>query len=91
MTQLSSTVQLLSTTMHKNQAETKGELSDLKNHVSQLAASVSAFANESSRLLSKTIQIQEDVNALTLRSGKRLSANLWSKRTRTQDYPKKSK
>ncbi|CAM8919943.1 unnamed protein product [Rhodiola kirilowii] len=72
MMQLSSTVQLLSTTMHQNQAETKGELSDLKNHVSQLAASVSAFANESGRLLSRTIQIQEDVNALTLRSGKML-------------------
>ncbi|CAM8959891.1 unnamed protein product [Rhodiola kirilowii] len=72
MTQLSSTVQLLSATMHQSQAETKGELSDLKNHVSQLAASVSAFANESGRLLSQTIQIQEDVNALTLRSGKTL-------------------
>ncbi|CAM8953423.1 unnamed protein product [Rhodiola kirilowii] len=72
MTQLSSTVQLLSTTMHQNQAETKGELSDLKNHVSQLAASVSALAKESGRLLSQTIQMQEDVNALTLRSGKTL-------------------
>ncbi|CAM8966615.1 unnamed protein product [Rhodiola kirilowii] len=67
--QLSGTVQQLNTTMHQNQAETK----DLKNHISQLAASVSALANESGRLLSQTIQImQEDVNALTLRSGKTL-------------------
>ncbi|CAM8923174.1 unnamed protein product [Rhodiola kirilowii] len=67
--QLSSTVQQLNTTMHQNQAETK----DLKNHLSQLAASVSALANESGRLLSQTIQIvKEDVNALTLRSGKTL-------------------
>ncbi|CAM8921174.1 unnamed protein product [Rhodiola kirilowii] len=63
------TVQQLNTTMHQNQAETK----DLKNHISQLAASVSALANESGRLLSQTIQIvKEDVNALTLRSGKTL-------------------
>ncbi|CAM8960242.1 unnamed protein product [Rhodiola kirilowii] len=73
ITQLSSTVQQLSTTMHQNQAETKEELSDLKKHISQLAASESAHANESGRLLSQTIQImQEDVNALTLRSGKML-------------------
>ncbi|CAM8959527.1 unnamed protein product [Rhodiola kirilowii] len=71
--QLSGTVQQLSTTIHQNQAETKGELSDLKNHISQLAASMSALANEPGRLLSQTIQImQEDVNALTLRSGKTL-------------------
>ncbi|CAM8962741.1 unnamed protein product [Rhodiola kirilowii] len=70
--QLSGTVQQLSTTMHQNQAETKGELSDLKKHISQLAASVTAHANESGRLLSQTIQIMEDVNALTLRSGKTL-------------------
>ncbi|CAM9000092.1 unnamed protein product [Rhodiola kirilowii] len=73
ITQLSSTVQQLSTTMHQNQAETKEELSDLKKHISQLAASESAHANEFDRLLSQTIQImQEDVNALTLRSGKTL-------------------
>ncbi|CAM8959559.1 unnamed protein product [Rhodiola kirilowii] len=73
ITQLSSTVQQLSTTMHKNQAKTKEKLSDLKKHISQLAASESAHANESGRLLPQTIQImQEDVNALTLRSGKTL-------------------
>ncbi|CAM9000065.1 unnamed protein product [Rhodiola kirilowii] len=72
ITQLSGTVQQLSTTMHQNQAETKGELSDLKKHISQLAVSVTAHANESGRLLSQTIQIVEDVNALTLRSGKTL-------------------
>ncbi|CAM8934388.1 unnamed protein product [Rhodiola kirilowii] len=70
ITQLSGTVQQLSTTMHQNQGETKGELSDLKKHISQLAVSVTAHANESGRLLSQTIQIMEDVNALTLRSGK---------------------
>ncbi|CAM8972607.1 unnamed protein product [Rhodiola kirilowii] len=72
ITQLSGTVQQLSTTMHQNQAETKGELSDLKKHISQLAVSVTTHANESGRLLSQTIQIREDVNALTLRSGKTL-------------------
>ncbi|CAM8997185.1 unnamed protein product [Rhodiola kirilowii] len=72
ITQLSGTVQQLSTTMHQNQAETKGELSDLKKHISQLAVSVTAHANDSGRLLSQTIQIMEDVNALTLRSGKTL-------------------
>ncbi|CAM9000974.1 unnamed protein product [Rhodiola kirilowii] len=72
ITQLSGTVQELSTTMHQNQAETKEELSDLKKHISQLAVSVTAHANESGRLLSQTIQIMEDVNALTLRSGKTL-------------------
>ncbi|CAM8927904.1 unnamed protein product [Rhodiola kirilowii] len=67
--QLSGIVQQLNTTMHQNQAETK----DLKNQISQLAASVSALANESGRLISQTIQImQEDMNALTLRSGKTL-------------------
>ncbi|CAM8940425.1 unnamed protein product [Rhodiola kirilowii] len=70
--QLSGTVQQLSTTMHQNQAETKGELSDLKKDIYQLTASVTAHANESGRLLSQTIQIMEDVNALTLRSGKML-------------------
>ncbi|CAM8948156.1 unnamed protein product [Rhodiola kirilowii] len=72
ITQLSGTVQQLSTTMHQNQAETKGELSDLKKHISQLFVSVTAHANESGRLHSQTIQIIEDVNALTLRSGKTL-------------------
>ncbi|CAM8953813.1 unnamed protein product [Rhodiola kirilowii] len=72
MTQLSGTVQLLNITMHKNQAKTEKDLSDLKNHVSQLAASMTTLANESGRLLSQTIQVQEDVNALTLRSGKTL-------------------
>ncbi|CAM8886891.1 unnamed protein product [Rhodiola kirilowii] len=72
ITQLSGTVQQLSTTLHQNQAETKGELSDLKKHISQLAVSVTAHANESGRLLSQTIQIMEDLNALTLRSGKML-------------------
>ncbi|CAM8999789.1 unnamed protein product [Rhodiola kirilowii] len=43
-------------------------------HISQLAASDSAHANESGRLLLQTIQgIQKDVNALTLRSGKTLA------------------
>ncbi|CAM8965669.1 unnamed protein product [Rhodiola kirilowii] len=70
--QLSGTVQQLSTTMHQNQAETKGELSDLKKHISQLTASVTAHTNESGRQLSQTIQIMEDVNALTLKSGKTL-------------------
>ncbi|CAM8982224.1 unnamed protein product [Rhodiola kirilowii] len=73
--QLSGTVQHLGTTMHPFQAETKGELSNLKMHISQLAASDSAHANESGRLLLQTIQgIQEDVNALTLRSGKTLAS-----------------
>ncbi|CAM8899708.1 unnamed protein product [Rhodiola kirilowii] len=64
-----SLMQQLNTTMHQNKAETK----DLKNHISQLAASVSTLADESGRLLSQTIQIvKEDVNALTLRSGKTL-------------------
>ncbi|CAM8965200.1 unnamed protein product [Rhodiola kirilowii] len=75
ITQLSGTVQQLSTTMHQNQAETKGELSDLKKDISQLAASVTAHTNEYGRLLSQTIQIMEDVNALTLRSGKTLVVN----------------
>ncbi|CAM8993900.1 unnamed protein product [Rhodiola kirilowii] len=64
----------LSTTMHQNQAETKGELSNLKKDISQLTASITAHANESGRLLSQTIQIMEDVNALTLRSGKTLAS-----------------
>ncbi|CAM8972121.1 unnamed protein product [Rhodiola kirilowii] len=73
--QLSGTVQHLGTTMHQFQAETKRELSDLKMHISQLAASDSAHANESERLLLQTIQgLQEDVNALTLRSGKTLAS-----------------
>ncbi|CAM8966793.1 unnamed protein product [Rhodiola kirilowii] len=73
MMQLSGTVQQLNTTMHQNQAETKGELSDLKKHISQLTASVSALTNEPGRLLSQTIQnTQENVNAVTLRSGKTL-------------------
>ncbi|CAM8896283.1 unnamed protein product [Rhodiola kirilowii] len=76
ITQLSGTVQQLSTTMHQNQAETKGELSNLKKDISQLTASITAHANESGRLLSQTIQIMEDVNALTLRSGKTLARNL---------------
>ncbi|CAM8962750.1 unnamed protein product [Rhodiola kirilowii] len=73
MMQLSGTVQQLNTTIHQNQAETKGELSDLKKHISQLAAPVSALTNEPGRLLSQTIQNpQENLNAVTLRSGKML-------------------
>ncbi|CAM8963073.1 unnamed protein product [Rhodiola kirilowii] len=73
MMQLSGTVQQLNTTMHQNQAEIRGELSDLKKHISQLAASVSALTNDPGRLLSQTIQNpQENVNDMTLRSGKML-------------------
>ncbi|CAM8880301.1 unnamed protein product [Rhodiola kirilowii] len=73
MLQLTSTVQQLNTTMHQNQTETKKELSDLKEHISQLAASVSALSSEPGKLLSQTIQgSQENMNTVTLRSGKTL-------------------
>ncbi|CAM8960103.1 unnamed protein product [Rhodiola kirilowii] len=71
--QLSGTVQQLRTTMHQNQAETKGELSDLKKHISQLAASMSTLINEPGGPPSQTIQNpEENVSAVTLRSGKKL-------------------
>ncbi|CAM8901295.1 unnamed protein product [Rhodiola kirilowii] len=73
MLQLTSTVQQLNTTMHKNQTETKKELPDLKEHISQLAASVFALSSEPGKLLSQTIQgSQENMNTVTLRSGKTL-------------------
>ncbi|CAM8885249.1 unnamed protein product [Rhodiola kirilowii] len=73
MIQLLGTVQQLNATIHQNQAETKGELSDLKKHISQLAASISALTNEPGILLSQTTQNpQENVNVVTLRSGKTL-------------------
>ncbi|CAM8884620.1 unnamed protein product [Rhodiola kirilowii] len=71
MLQLTGTVQQLNTTMHRNQIETKEELSDLKKHIAQLAASVSALPSNPGELLSQTIQSpQENMNAVTLRSGK---------------------
>ncbi|CAM8934400.1 unnamed protein product [Rhodiola kirilowii] len=71
MLQLTGTVQQLNTTMHRNQIETKEELSDLKKHIAQLAASVSALPSKPGKLLSQTIQSsQENMNAVTLRSGK---------------------
>ncbi|CAM8986419.1 unnamed protein product [Rhodiola kirilowii] len=71
MLQLTGTVQQLNTTMHRNQIETKEELSDLKKHIAQLAASVSALPSKPGKLLSQTIQSsQENMNVVTLRSGK---------------------
>ncbi|CAM8998249.1 unnamed protein product [Rhodiola kirilowii] len=72
MLQLTGTVQQLNTTMHQNQIETKEELSDLKKHIAQLAASVSTLPNNKpGKLLSEAIQSsQENMNVVTLRSGK---------------------
>ncbi|CAM8895161.1 unnamed protein product [Rhodiola kirilowii] len=73
MLQLTSTCAVVNTTMHQNQTETKKELSDLKEHISQLVASVSALSSEPGKLLSQTIQgSQENMNTVTLRSGKTL-------------------
>ncbi|CAM8905496.1 unnamed protein product [Rhodiola kirilowii] len=71
--QLSGTVQQLRTTMHQNHAKTKGKLSDLKKHISQLAASMSTLINEPGRPPSQTIQNpEENVSVVTPRSGKEL-------------------
>ncbi|CAM8986828.1 unnamed protein product [Rhodiola kirilowii] len=71
--QLSGTVQQLSTTVHQNQAKNDGAIADLKKHMSQLATAMSALINEPGRLPSQTVQNpKENVNAVTLRSGKKL-------------------
>ncbi|CAM8950790.1 unnamed protein product [Rhodiola kirilowii] len=70
---LAGSINQLGTSLHQHQEKTDGAISELTKQISQLATSVSTLANESGRLLSQTIQImQENVNALTLRSGKML-------------------
>ncbi|CAM8892802.1 unnamed protein product [Rhodiola kirilowii] len=67
------TVQQLSTTVHQNQAKNDEAIADLKKHMSQLAIAMSALINEPGRLPSQTVQNpKENVNAVTLRSGKKL-------------------
>ncbi|CAM8907992.1 unnamed protein product [Rhodiola kirilowii] len=70
--ELAGSINQLGTSLHQHQEKTDGAILELTKQISQLAASVSTLTNESGRLLSQTIQIQEDVNALTLRSGKTL-------------------
>ncbi|CAM8895729.1 unnamed protein product [Rhodiola kirilowii] len=70
--ELAGSINQLGTSLHQHQEKTDGAISELTKQISQLAASVSTLTNESGRLLSQTIQMQEDVNALTLRSGKTL-------------------
>ncbi|CAM8885004.1 unnamed protein product [Rhodiola kirilowii] len=70
--ELAESINQLGTLLHQHQEKTDGAISELTKQISQLAASVSTLTNESGRLLSQTIQMQEDVNALTLRSGKTL-------------------
>ncbi|CAM8991852.1 unnamed protein product [Rhodiola kirilowii] len=70
---MSGIVHQLSATVHQNQAETKGEISDLKKQMSQLATIMSALNNEPGRLLSQTVQNPRgNVNVVMLRSGKKL-------------------
>ncbi|CAM8969261.1 unnamed protein product [Rhodiola kirilowii] len=70
--ELAGSINQLGTSLHQHQEKTDDAILELTKQISQLAASVSTLTNESGRLLSQTIQIQEDVNALTLRSGKTL-------------------
>ncbi|CAM8944364.1 unnamed protein product [Rhodiola kirilowii] len=70
---LEDTVKELVGSMHRFQVETRGDISDLKKQMSQLATSMSALTNEPGRLPSQTIQTPKgDVNAVTLRSGRKL-------------------
>ncbi|CAM8956783.1 unnamed protein product [Rhodiola kirilowii] len=66
-------VKELASYMHQLRIETKGELSDLKKQMSQLATSMSALTNEPGRLPSQTIQNPKgNVSSVTLRSGRKL-------------------
>ncbi|CAM8913893.1 unnamed protein product [Rhodiola kirilowii] len=72
--QLSGSVQRLSTTVYQNQAKNDGTIADLKKQMSQLATSIFKRNNEPGQLPSQTIENpKENVNAVTLRSGKKLA------------------
>ncbi|CAM8954398.1 unnamed protein product [Rhodiola kirilowii] len=72
--QLSGSVQQLSTTVHQNQAKNDGAIADLKKQMSQLVTSMFERNNKPGQLPSQTIQnLKENVNAVTLRSGKKLA------------------
>ncbi|CAM8959032.1 unnamed protein product [Rhodiola kirilowii] len=70
---LEDVVKELASSIHQLIVETKGDISDLKKQMSQLATSMSALTNEPGRLPSQTIQNPKgNVNAVTLRSGRKL-------------------
>ncbi|CAM8902865.1 unnamed protein product [Rhodiola kirilowii] len=75
MKELAGSINQLGTSLHQFQAKTDGAISDLTKQMSQLATAMSALINEPGRLPSQTIQNPKgNINAVTLRSGRKLAA-----------------